>query len=600
MVPNVKTLDSPSDPFLAVALRHKLLDQAQIDKLVQHAGRVQVPHADAALSLAILDPHEVDAIDLLSRPTELAPGFVLIGLIGCGTGGLVFRATQTALNRDVAIKTINVNSRSARTTGESRIQREAHAIAKLQHPNIVAAFDSGFYHGRFCIAMELVEGETLAEFIRHNGPIQEHVAWGIARQVAAALSHANRLGIIHRDIKPANLLLTDAPAGLETRAGVPFVKVVDFGLAFESESADSNLLTAPGTTLGTPAYVAPEQLHDTHVDARADIYSLGATVYHMLTGNAPCADLTPMKTILRKTIGDDSWRRELPKHVSASSTALMRLMTETKTEDRIGDYAELIRRIDELTGSEKIDQVAVPIAINLESAERVARPTTWRPYLTWTFVPLCVFSVVLVGLSGYEIWQNAADSSARIMETTWPASGVTLPLFNGETVPLFSQSGSWTPSDAEDGSRVLQGQAGSRITIPVAIPNNETASARLRLGVNLPTTSTLEIAIQWNKEHPPQATLTLASDLVRFVPDPVQDVASAEASISYGSPSDDTVVFQRLAFYRQAHVVIAEVNGQRIGHVIGNPGQTPEIIIRCLQGDSRLADIDIVELQSPN
>lgn len=123
-------------------------------------------------------------------------------------------------------------------------------------------------------------------------------------------------------------------------AGVPFVKVADFGLALKSSDNTASQITATVTTLGTPAYVSPEQLHDTHVDARADIYSLGATVYHMLTGS----DRSPMRTIMQKTIGDERWRNELPPSLSASTVALFRDMTETNPNERIGDYQELIAR----------------------------------------------------------------------------------------------------------------------------------------------------------------------------------------------------------------------------------------------------------------
>ncbi|MCG8649833.1 MAG: serine/threonine protein kinase, partial [Pirellulales bacterium] len=204
-------------------------------------------------------------------PASFAAGYELTDLLGVGAGGMVFKARQSTLERDVALKTIKIQSQP-NVASESRIQREARSIALLKHPNIVAVYDSGFHQGRFCIAMELVVGENLFDFISRLGPLPEYVTWQIARQVAGALCHASEFGIIHRDIKPANLLLTDAPAGMGMEQGVPFVKVADFGLALQSEDPDASHLTAVGATLGTPAYVAPEQLHDTHVDRRADIF----------------------------------------------------------------------------------------------------------------------------------------------------------------------------------------------------------------------------------------------------------------------------------------------------------------------------------------
>ena len=146
---------SPDD-FVAVALAHGLLQENHVARLHEHALSHNVQPSDAALSLSMLRAIEVEAINLLCRPTSLAPGYELTGLIGCGAGGMVFRAHQEALNREVALKTINPRSQNAESTGQPRILREAHAIAKLQHPGIVAAYDSGFHQGRFCIAMESV------------------------------------------------------------------------------------------------------------------------------------------------------------------------------------------------------------------------------------------------------------------------------------------------------------------------------------------------------------------------------------------------------------------------------------------------------------
>ena len=296
------TYDMPADSdvgFVQTALRHDLLSSVQAKRLLDHSNSEGVAPSDAALTLSLLKPYEVDAVDLLSRPKNFAPGFELLGLLGAGANGIVFRARQTALERDIALKTLVTSARTS-PTGQARLQREAHAIARLAHPHIVAVYDSGYYQGRYCIAMELVPGESLAELIQRQVRVSEVVCWRIVRQVASGLAHARHSGIIHRDIKPANILLTDPPAGTELSNGVPYAKVVDFGLAFSTGPSDADQITATGATLGTPAYVAPEQLQDTHVDSRADIYSLGATVFHMLAGRPPLSDLSPMRAIMQK------------------------------------------------------------------------------------------------------------------------------------------------------------------------------------------------------------------------------------------------------------------------------------------------------------
>ena len=244
-----ETLELEGGRFIDVAMQHGLLDRQRAEQLLDHSRCRDVLPADAALSLSLLGPHEVDAINLLSHPKDFAPGYRLTGLLGCGAGGLVFRAHQSALGRDVAFKTLMARSPAAPGTGEIRIQREAQAIARLQHPHIVSVYDSGFYQGRFCIAMELVAGETLREFIDRESPVAEEIVWRTIRQVASALAHASDAGIIHRDIKPANLLLAATPVGMDLKSGVPFVKVADFGLALTKDDAASNQVTATGATL---------------------------------------------------------------------------------------------------------------------------------------------------------------------------------------------------------------------------------------------------------------------------------------------------------------------------------------------------------------
>src|SRR5262249_5383853 len=151
----------------------------------------------------------------------------------------------------------------------------------------------GRYGGRLFFVMELLEGETVDTIIDQAGRVGEGFVWGIIRQTAAGLGHAAQMGIIHRDIKPANLFLGEAPGGLGPPGGQPMVKITDFGLAFLGHrSQDLSRLTMAGTTLGTPMYMAPEQIADSEVDCRADIYSLGTTAFHMLTGQVPFAGKT--------------------------------------------------------------------------------------------------------------------------------------------------------------------------------------------------------------------------------------------------------------------------------------------------------------------
>ena len=612
------------DDFVAVAIAHGLLKEDHAAKVRDHARSNSIQPSDSALTLSILQANEVEAIHLLSDPNGLAPGYELTGLIGCGAGGMVFRARQTALDREVALKTINPRSRTAQTTGEPRIQREAHAIAKLRHPGIVAAFDSGFFQGRFCIAMELVEGENLVDFIQRRSHIPEQVVWQMTRQVACALLHACDAGIIHRDIKPANLLLCDPPKGMDLPPGVPFVKVADFGLATDDQS--TNQITATGATLGTPAYVAPEQLQDPKVDARADIYSLGATVFHMLSSHPPCIGQSPMKPIMQKTIGDDRWRDEISPTVSPDSILLFREMTEADPEQRIANHETLIERIDHLLAnlSTETSQSNRPIVNpNVRptgkpaSAVGTSEGTLDLPDRTLVnsssnIVPrkrsrvfalaITLSLLAIAGLAGIAMFAGSQGldddrQPADTEETTlqWSPNGFPQPLFNGSSVPPFLQAGVWLPVSASDGSRVLAGEAGSWMTIPMSTDNKQGRDVRLRVGVNLAIDSEtlIEIGLA-NSKSSELATLRFVDGLVHFVPPGSDTKSEVSRSLASTGSADDKAVFRRLAFIRHGAEIHAILNGETLGRVPCEPSADASITLRCIRGTTNFADIDIV------
>src|SRR5262249_25536836 len=160
-----------------------------------------------------------------------------------------------------------------------RLRREARALARLTHPNIVQAFDVGEHDGRQFIVMEYVEGRSLESELRDKGHVSPTLAASYAYQAALALAHAHEHGLVHRDVKPSNLLLT--PAGQ--------VKLLDLGLArFLQDQVGSGTLTREHVGMGTPDYAAPEQFRDAHTaDARSDIYALGCTLYHVIAGRVP-------------------------------------------------------------------------------------------------------------------------------------------------------------------------------------------------------------------------------------------------------------------------------------------------------------------------
>lgn len=189
-------------------------------------------------------------------------------------------AHHTALKRDVAVKILRPNAYN--DVGITRFEREAKATAELSHPNTVRIFDFGTTQDCLCYyAMELLEGQTLESLVRHHGPLPSCRAVRLALQATRAVSEAHSHGIVHRDIKPSNLFITRMGGEAD------FVKVLDFGIArlLHGTGKTDSTLTTQGDILGTPGYISPEAVLGQEIDARADLYSIGAVLYFMLTGH---------------------------------------------------------------------------------------------------------------------------------------------------------------------------------------------------------------------------------------------------------------------------------------------------------------------------
>src|ERR1700730_7568829 len=202
--------------------------------------------------------------------------------LGRGAMGVTYKAFDTNLRSDVALKVINsqyLNSETAR----QRFLREARAAASLHHPNVATVFHLGNSDGRFFYAMEYVEGETVERRVQREGPLSADLALRITRQVARALIAADRQKLVHRDIKPSNVMLV-----LDADEDHLLVKVIDFGLAKSLGAAvDQSVTMSMGGFVGTPHFASPEQLEEREIDVRSDLYSLGATLWFMLTGRPP-------------------------------------------------------------------------------------------------------------------------------------------------------------------------------------------------------------------------------------------------------------------------------------------------------------------------
>ncbi|MBL9090675.1 MAG: serine/threonine protein kinase [Planctomycetaceae bacterium] len=220
--------------------------------------------------------------------------YLILDKIGAGAMGKVYKAKHRRMNRVVALKVLSPHV-SAAPKIIDRFFREVQVAARMSHPNVVAAYDSGESQGLHYLVMEFVEGRDLLSYADANAPLGVDCAIDLIRQAAEGLAYAHEQNVVHRDVKPANILVTH-----DGRA-----KILDLGLAriMEDESTNTgetqNVLTVEGEVMGTPDYMAPEQSFDTHTaDHRADIYALGCSLYRILTGRIPYPGDTPVQKVM--------------------------------------------------------------------------------------------------------------------------------------------------------------------------------------------------------------------------------------------------------------------------------------------------------------
>jgi tRNA A-37 threonylcarbamoyl transferase component Bud32 len=231
---------------------------------------------------------EATATDALRVGSVLSDRYRLDAELGRGAMGAVFKAEHTLMRKTVAIKVLHADTR-ADPASVARFQREAQAVAQIDHPNVCAATDFGVAaSGERFLVMEHVAGRDLATVLEQEGRLEPLRAVAIFRQIASALARCHGLGIVHRDLKPENVMLVARPDG----GGAPqdLVKLLDFGIAAIEQSelgAGGPKLTAVGMTLGTPHYMSPEQATASELDGRSDLYSVGVMLFEALTGRAP-------------------------------------------------------------------------------------------------------------------------------------------------------------------------------------------------------------------------------------------------------------------------------------------------------------------------
>jgi TolB-like protein/Tfp pilus assembly protein PilF len=280
--------------------------------------------------------------------------------LGRGAMGVTYRAVDTVLHRDVALKVIETPSAAGGSQAvRERFLREARAAAALRHPNVAGVFHLSASPNveRCYFAMELVEGETLEARVRRDGPVKAEVALEIAIQVTRALMAAAARGLIHRDLKPGNIMLAQGAAGeLE-------VKVIDFGLAKAAAEAAAEMDLTHGGFVGTPAFASPEQFKDGVVDVRSDIYALGATLWFALTGRVPFSATTVEEMRISRIRTPLPVDQLVARKVPSALIALLRSCLAVDPADRPATARELMETLDSCRPRRKGHKVAAAILV---------------------------------------------------------------------------------------------------------------------------------------------------------------------------------------------------------------------------------------------
>lgn len=403
----------------------------------------------------------------------IAKRYRVIAKKGEGALSIVYRAHDTVLDRDVALKVLKSGPGLDRHAAE-RFDAEARAAARVVHPHVAAIYDVIECELGRAIVMEFIDGPSLAERLKVCGSLQEATTIGYARQIAQALAAAHALGLIHRDVKPGNALLTPGDE----------VKVVDFGLV-KALDGTSATLTQSGMFVGSVHYVSPEQAQGKALSPASDLYSLGIIIYQMRTGHVPFGGEAPVAIALAHITNAVPSRRALEAAMSPGLATIVARLLQKDPARRYASAAEVVAALDDLSGQPAQTPAVAPVALDAPTVTTpipVVPPR--RPLIPAAAISAAAVSAVLPRLREVNVRRAAILAGSAILLLLFlifaaPASAIVADV-NGRSIAaargMLAQSGLRTAVRTQP----------SEIVSPGVVMNERPgAGARLRPGATV-------------------------------------------------------------------------------------------------------------------
>ncbi|MGF1581386.1 MAG: protein kinase [Gemmataceae bacterium] len=555
---------------------------------------------DPALTEDSSKQFTVPAFSSMEDSLPEIPGYTIQSELGRGGMGVVYLAHQQALDRPVAIKTVNV-SQTPDENLIARFEKEAISLAQLRHPNVVVAYDFGRRGTTLYLVMELLDGMDLEHYISEQGPLDEFTTWHIVRQAASGLAHAAQAGLIHRDIKPGNLFMTDPPEGSALPDNVPHVKVTDFGLVqLQGDIDQAKRLTQAGSVVGTPLFMAPEQIRGTDLDWRCDIYALGMTAINMLLGEAPYRDRTVWEVVTDKA---QNTVYPLPEHFARETGKLLRKMIAPVPSDRIDNYRDLLQEIDAILKNEggprtksvpRLHRVPPPVDQRRSFSNRNLPPKRARSVLV-RLLAIVPGLVVLFGcIAAFYYFSQPPP------EVPMDTVGQPRVLFTGKSIAEWTlREGSWKSSTGFEEEAVLAGMG------IIQRKMTDWPHYRLTFGLDMKDAERVEVHFgilnETGQDDPLRYVLRIAKEESAVVGQQRGDHGEFTALAPQKSLTPLPSIarpFREVRIERRGPYWYAMVQGAFVGKLQRRKAERPEFRLAVLGGKAHFEEFQLVELAS--